>query len=263
MKKQLLTITTLAALACFTLINIPAAIAKHWQQENPMRMFSHLNISDQQEQEIRGIFTTTRENNSVFTGEKRVIKQQMEDLMTMPSWDEGAARSIIITQLELGRIIALNRAKARNQAFNLLDDEQKAALNDKAADRTHKRTERQNKGNNKGKRQGRKHIKRLHKALQLTDIQVAQIQAIDEATESQMQGVKEAGKAHRAEIRAITKAPSFDEDAWLALHDKAFNNMVAHKLFKTNAKYDKAAILSTEQKEKFKKIMKKMKGKRA
>jgi protein CpxP len=255
MKKQLLTIATLA---CFTFANIPLAMAKAGQKDSPMRAFSELNLTQEQKEEIRTIFKTARENSSIYEADKAEIRAQMDSLMAMPAWDEAAARSIITAQIERGKSDALNRAKAKNQAYNLLNAEQKASLAEKTSKRASKHD---NSDGLKHNKKGKKRMKRLIKALDLNDEQIAGFKAIDEATQAKKLASKETGKAHHAQMKDIIRATTFDESAWLALHDNALNDMVERKLIDLKAKYDKGAILSAEQKEKFEKIKKKMERK--
>lgn len=260
-KKQLLTITTFATLACFSLATITVAMAKGNSHTSPMRAFSQLDLSNQQKLEMRAIFKTTRENNSVFEAEKSAMRQQMESLMSLPSWDEATARSILTSQVEQGKTIALNRAKARNETFNLLDDEQQATLSEKYANKENDGVK--NKDRKKDKRKGKKmSMKRLSKALSLDADQIAQIKAIDAATKAQMKVMKEAREPIRSQMRALTQASTFDDGAWLALHEASINDMVEHRLVRVKARYDKAAVLSVEQQSKMLEIMEKRKGKR-
>lgn len=257
MKKQLLTITTLAFIS-FTSMPVFAHFGQH---ENPMRSFAKLNLSDEQKQEIKAIYKATRENNNVYAGEKKEFMIQMQDLMNMPSWDQATAENIIRSQLEQNQNIALNRAKARNQVYNLLSDEQKSALALKAEERANKG--RANKGDTyKGKGKGRKMgAARLSRALTLSEAQIEQFKAIDADTKQQIMGLKEQSKAHHESMKAIIQSSTFDESAWFAHQSDALNDKVAIKLIKIKAHYDRAALLSDEQKQKFTKIMKIMKDK--
>lgn len=258
MKQQLLTIATIA---CISLAIIPTAMAKNSQHVGPMHAFSLLALSEQQKQEIRDIYTTNRENNSVFAGEKKAVKQQMNSLMNMPTWDEAAARSIITSQIEQGKSIALNHAKARHSAYNVLDDAQKASLSALNSDSTNESIQRKSK--NKRLKNRNNGAQRLSKALVLSDEQVAQISAIDKDTAAQMQTLKESSNEQRTQMRAIIHANSFNDEAWLALHEKSLNNTLNYKLIKAKAKYDKRAILNDAQKSIRVNIMHKMKGKRS
>lgn len=255
MKKQLLTFATIA---CFSLTLAPLAMAKGNEQDNPMRMFSKLNLSEQQRTDIKAIFKTSRQDNSVFAGEKAAFKNQMDDLMAMPSWDEATARSIISLQIEQGKMSALNRAKARHQAYNLLSDEQKSKLDEKSM----QKDKREDKGKKRPNNKDKMNPKRMQKLLQLSDQQVAQIQAIDDSTKTQMMTYKTSSKAHRSTLQMIVQAPQFDEAAWLTLHDSAVNDMVNKRLVQTKAKYDKKALLTDEQQQKMQEIRNKMKEKR-
>lgn len=270
MKKQLLTIATLA---CFTFAGASVVAAKTGQHENPMRSLIKLNLSDEQKQDMQAIFKATRENNSVYAGEKKEIMTQMNDLMRMPSWDQTSAEAIIRSQLQQSESISLNRAKARHQVYNLLSDEQKAKLAEKTGDKTENAQRKsakigdakkrdKSKGERKGKGKGRKiKLARLTKALSLSDTQIGQFKAIDSDAKQQMLGIKEQSEAHREMMKAIVHASSFDEGAWLAAHSNTLDHKVAVKLIKTKVHYDRANLLNDEQKLKFAKIMKKMKDK--
>lgn len=263
MKKQLLTIATLA---CFTFSGTLAFAAQD-RHDNPMRHFAKLALSDQQKQEMKAIFKATRENNSVYKGETKEIYNQMRDLMIMPVWDQATAETIIRSQLQQSSSITLNRAKARHQIFNLLNDDQKATL----AQRKDKKSERkaiskgERKKDKKSARQdkGRKmNLTRLTKVLKLSTEQVEQFKTIEANAKQQMMGLKEQSKANRESMKAIIQSSSFDESAWMVNEDNGLDDKVAAKLIKTKAHFDRLSLLNEEQKKKFSKIMKKMKDKR-
>ena len=262
MKNQILTLTALASIVCFNVASIPTATAQEGRHDNPMRVFSQLELSDQQKQEIRAIFKTTRQDNSVFAAEKNDMKQDMESLMNMPVWDETLATSLINKQLEQGKSVALNRAKARNQAYNLLTDEQKATLAAQQIDKAN-----MDESDNSGKKDKKKHKKgkkmsmeRLAKVLSLSPEQVAQISAIDTTTKAQMDILKDTNKAQRMQMRALTNTATFDEAAWLTLYEDSLDDMLNHRLIRAKAKYEKAAVLSVVQQTKLDKIMQKRKN---
>jgi protein CpxP len=265
MKKQLLTIATLAY---FSFVSTPV-FAQLGPHENPMRSFANLNLSDEQKQEMKAIFKATRENNNVYAGEKKEIRIQMQDLMNMPSWDQATAESIIRSQLEQSQNMALNRAKARNQVYNLLSDEQKISLAAKAEEKEEKSANNgqakngdTSRSRRKGKGKGRKmESARLSRALVLSEAQIKQFKAIDVNAKQQIMGLKEQSKAHRESMKVIIQSSIFDESAWFANQSNAINDKVAFKLIKTKAHYDRASLLSDEQKEKLTKVMKMMKNK--
>jgi Spy/CpxP family protein refolding chaperone len=264
MKKQLLTIATLA---CFTLAGTPA-VAKPGHNENPMRQFAKLDLSSEQKQEMKAIFKATRENNSVYIGEKKEIQNQMQDLMKMPAWDQANAETIIRSQFQQSTAISLNRAKARSEVYNLLNDEQKTTLalrEDKKS--THKRLrkadqKKDKKSKRKGKGQKMK-LDRITKALSLSDEQVEQFKTIEANAKQQMIALKAQSKTTRDSMKTIIQSPSFDENAWLENENNALDTKVNARLIKTKAHYDRISLLNDEQKQQFSKIMKKMKEKRA
>ena len=264
MKKQLLTIATLA---CFTFAG-SLAFAQAEYKHNPMGALSKLELSDEQKQKMKAIFKATRENNGVYKGEKKEIQSQMQDLMSMPAWDQATAEAIIRSQIQQSAAISLNRAKAGNQVYNLLSDEQKATLAEredkkslqKSLRKSDQKTDRKTKRKDKGREMK---LVRLTKALNLNPEQLEQFMSIEADAKQQMMDLKAKSKANRESTKAIIQSSSFDESAWLVNENNAIDTKVAAKLIKTKAHYDRILLLNDEQKQKFSKIMKKMKEKRA
>jgi len=274
MKNQLLTI---AALACITVAGSAMVIAKPTSHEDSQsakqfRSFAQLNLSDQQKQDMRAIFKTTRENNSVYAGEKKEIMTQMQSLMNLPAWEQDTAETIIRSQIQQSQNIALNRAKARNQAYNLLSDEQKNNLAEMDVKYAHKKlssTSRvkhngdDSKKFNRTGNAGKISMARFEKALQLSDSQVAQFRAIKANAKQQLIGLKQQGEDHQQMMKLIVQSPSFDENAWITARNAGIQDMISYKLIKTKAQYDRVSLLSDEQKQKFSKMFNKMRNKRA
>ena len=269
MKKPILTIATLA---CITLVGVSGAFAKPQQHDNPMRSLVKLKLSDQQKQDMRAIFKATRENNSVYAGEKKEIKTQMQDLMNMPSWDQANAELIIKSQVQQSQNIALNRAKARNQVYNLLTDAQKTNLAERESSKKAARAKHKHTNDGEGRlgkklkrkgKAGKMNFARLSKALQLSDAQIEQFKAIDANAKQQTLDLQEQGKAHHESMKGIVQSAIFDENAWLLAHSSAIDDMTAFRLIKTKARYDRASLLNADQKQIFTNIMKKMKDKHA
>jgi protein CpxP len=263
MKKQII---TLSALACLTLSGISLAMAKpdqgHKGADNgkrggdAMRVLKQLDLSEQQKLDIKAIMQETREDNSVFDGDKQEIMLQMRDLMNMPSWDAQTARQLISAQIEQGKDIQLNRAEARHQIYSLLTNEQKAELASKADKPKNK------KGKQKGKKRAAKMKSRMAKALALTDEQQAQLKSIDAEAKAVKDSFKPVMKAHREQIKALVQADVFDADAWLALQTSFMPEFVEHRVLLAESKYNKKAVLTEEQSTKMENIRNKMKDKR-
>ncbi len=257
MKKQM---TTLVISLCLGLGAVSSVAA---DMKRDIKHLKQLDLSQQQEQQIRAIVKQTREDNSVFKGEKQEIRLQMRDLMEMPAWDAAQAESIFNTQFELGQTAALNRAKAKNQIYNLLTQEQQDELSQKAAANADRRDNASNENKPRKKRRGGDlSLQKLKKALSLSDEQFDAIKAIRQEAKTEMQAYRDAMKSQKAALRSITQSDSFDEDAFLAQLASANDLKLAVRMIQSKARYDSLSLLNDEQKIKMKKIMKKMKEKR-
>lgn len=254
-------INTIIAIACFTLATIPAAMAKqhHNFEHSEMGIYKQLDLNKQQKQDIELLIQQTRENNQLIAGEKHAIKAQMNNLMTMPHWDEAAAKQIIIQQIQQTRESELNRAQTKHKVYLLLNDTQKMALNEKIQNTDSASNKRGNKGANKKER---KFEKRMAKKLDLSKQQIAQIKAIKAASMTQLDSIKSQEQAFRAAQRQLIQAQTFDESAWLALQQQHADTVLTHKLIKTKARYDRFSLLSDEQKIEMENMQNKMKEKK-
>jgi protein CpxP len=114
----------------------------------------------------------------------------------------------------------------------------------------------------KDKRQKMK-LARLTKVLSLTAEQVEQFKTIEANAKQQMMALKAQSKTMRDSTKTIIQSASFDENAWLENENNALDTKVTARLIKTKAHYDRISLLNDEQKQRFSKIMKKMKEKRS
>lgn len=236
MKKQLAIMTTLA---CFAFASIPAAMAKpsHGNPKDDLRILKQLDLSVQQKQDIKTLIQQSRADNKVVRSDTDSFKAQMDTLMNMPIWDETMAKQLISEQITQSQQIRLNRAKTKHQIFTLLTAEQQNALQEKMTNK------------DKKSRKGKKKMeKRMAKKLDLSDAQKEQLSIIKDETKSQLSDLKAAGETFKQAERALIQSEVFDEEAWLALDESSIENMLAHRLIKTKAKYQQEALLTAEQK---------------
>ena len=254
-------INTILAIACFTLATIPAAMAKqhHNFSHSEMHIYKQLDLSKQQKQDIELLIQQTRANDQLMAGEKHAMQAQTKNLMSMPQWDEAAAKQIIMQQMEQAQESELNRAKTKHKVYLLLNDTQKVALNEKAQSTDGASNKRGKKGTNKKER---KFEKRMAKKLDLSEQQIAQMKAIKAASMTQLDSIKSQQQAYRAAQRQLIQAQTFDETAWLALQQQHADTALTHKLIKTKARYDRFALLSDEQKIEMENMQNKMKEKK-
>ena len=219
----------------------------------PLHELRQLDLSDSQKLEVKAILKQSKEDNSVFAGERQEIMLQMRDLMNMPTWDEETARQIILAQMEQGRAIALNRAQAKHAVYQVLSVEQKEQLEAKEP--------KNNRKSKSKKREGKMH-KRLAKALALTDEQKTQWKQLHEQSKNAKQAFKSTMREMREQTKALIQSENFDEQAWQAIQEQYSQAIVEHRVQLTALKYQTKSILSLEQEEKFAEIKNKMKEKR-
>ena len=265
LKKQLLSISIIAGMA---LSGASMAIAKqdaqgHFERpDNNMRIFKQLELTAQQKLDIKALMRKTKEDNSVYAGEKVEVKKQMQALMSMPAWDEQTARQTISALMQQSKEIQLNRAEAKHAIYQVLTDDQKEQLAEKMEKRQNKRElKAENNGERNGDKRKAKMQARIFKKLALSVEQQTQWQAIREQSKAERTDFAPFMQAHREQIKAILYADTFDTNAWQAAHDNFADEFLAHRVQMAEAKYNTMAMLSDEQKAKFKKMTNKMKEK--
>ena len=251
MKKQ---ISTIIAIACFSLATIPAAMAKHDHQgqRGELRIFKGLDLSSQQKQDIKTLMKQTRSDNSVFAAERETFRAQLDVLMSMPTWDATLATQLIKQQMVSKQQVQLNKVKSKHAAFLLLSNEQQAELLEKMADKKDRKAK-------KDKKRGKN--KRMAKRLDLSDEQKEAIKAIKAASKAQFELVRADMKNYKDAEDALVLSESFDEAAWISLNDSHADTFMTAQLAKMKAKYDEYNVLSAEQKLKLAEMREKMKEK--
>lgn len=218
-----------------------------------MREFKGLDLSQQQRQEIRQIVKDTRENNRVYEVSKKTRKSQMKTLMNMPAWDNDSAEAIVREQIEQQQPIRLNGAMARHQVYQLLTPEQKQKLSNKAKEVKNKLSQ--------GKRSD-KVAGRLAKALELTDEQVTQFDALRKQTRENAMAFASTSKQHRESLRALVRADKFDSASYAKLQASFSDQLVEQRVKQLELRYRMKNLLSEEQQKKMRKMQKRMNERR-
>ncbi len=257
MKVKSVLLTTVLAVALSLSSNVSANKPEGFEgkvKTMPMlRALSKLDLTEEQKQNIKAVVKQNREVNQIYRADRKQFKTQMQQLMTAAAWDENFAQSLIQAQMEQGKEVELNIAKTRNQVFNLLTKEQQDALLEKI--NSPKNKERNGKKNKKVK------LNKLSKFLDLSEMQIAQIKALREAAKLEMDTIRLKDMNVRENFTSVVLSESFDEARWLALQESVNDTKAEHKLIRTKLRYDTLSVLSESQKEKFKKISKRMKEK--
>jgi protein CpxP len=247
MKKLLLSLTV-ASLLSTSAFAINAKQKEH-HGDHERAMMKSLSLSEQQKEDIKQIRKETMQDLSVYREEKKQFRDSMRAIMESDTWDEARVIAAIEQQMTLSLQSKLIQAKSKNKVFNQLNDEQKAKFIAKSET---------NKGNKKAKNPDRK-MQRLIKALSLDTEQQAQLSVMMEANKAQRSANKSQIEDVKLALRSIVQASEFDENAWLAVHADNKQQKLDMAVNKAKTRFDMLSVLSTEQRAKFAKIMKKNK----
>lgn len=229
--------TIVVTLVIFTLVIPTVAFAKVMKEGRGMRMFAGLELTSEQKQDIAQIMRQMRQDNTVYKGEKQDARTQMQSLMTQSQWDDALAQQLLSDSLDARAEVAANRAFARHQIANLLNEEQTTAL-----------AQRWRNADKKGK--GHKMMRKMQRRLGLSDEQQAQVTAILDQQKAQLAAYEEQIKQHKAAELELIRADAFDRDAFTALNATFKPVALEIALLKTKARYDMVQILTDEQREK-------------
>jgi Spy/CpxP family protein refolding chaperone len=107
---------------------------------------------------------------------------------------------------------------------------------------------------------GKKMMKRMTKALSLTELQQTQIKAIQTQAKEEHESLKASIKQFKETEKSLIQADAFDEQGYIALHtanQQAFANLA---LSRAKTKHAMFNVLTTEQQEKWLKMKSKRKG---
>lgn len=112
------------------------------------------------------------------------------------------------------------------------------------------------------KHQGSKHkIKRMTKALSLSEQQQVQIKAIKTQAKEQHQVLRESMKEFKVAEKKLVQTETFDEQAFSALREAYQPIFAQSALIRAKTKHAVFNVLTTEQQDKWQKIIEHKKGK--
>ncbi|TKB46659.1 Spy/CpxP family protein refolding chaperone [Thalassotalea mangrovi] len=98
-------------------------------------------------------------------------------------------------------------------------------------------------------------IDKLVRALDLTDEQQQQIKAIREASKQEMDALTNDKQQHHEEMQAIITADTFDQNAFIALHQDRADKRQQIALIHAKSMHDIYHLLEPAQQQKFKKML--------
>ena len=94
------------------------------------RIFSKLDLNEQQQQEVKAIMTGFREQMQDKKEGRSEFKAQMKALVQSDSFDEAAVRALIESKHEVRIDAGVEMAKMKNQIWNVLNADQQEKLNE-------------------------------------------------------------------------------------------------------------------------------------
>jgi Spy/CpxP family protein refolding chaperone len=242
--KPTIIICALTAVLASSIVYNPSAIAHQEPGMDKMHnrekaMFAQLALTDEQKQDIELILRQTRGNNMALRADKNLKREQLSALMSLAQWDDALAQQLVEEQ-EASKVQAqLNRALARNKAYQVLTDEQKAKLGQSIA-----QGDRSGKAKRSKKDKGEK---RMAKVLGLSDAQKAELTTMRETWRVQNESLRAQIKEYRSAERALIHSENFDEQAWLALNQSIQPTLQALQVNQLHARFDMQSVLDDEQ----------------
>lgn len=257
--------TTLTPIAlCLTLAIAAPTLAKkgHHQKHDGMRqILSELSLTDTQKQDIKQILKQNREDRDVFSADGKSLQTDLRSLVQSSEWDQEAVESAITLRQTLMQEKALQRATSKHQVWNLLTETQQAEfvaqLEAHKAKRDAKDSDRKGKGKRKGK---------MLKRLNLTDAQLASLEAIKTAEKQSSEAIKTKLQNYKQAEQSLIQSPEFSAETWQALNTEYQSDFVDMALLKTKSKHDIWNVMTPEQQtkmlEKLEKFKNKKKGKK-
>ena len=106
----------------------------------------------------------------------------------------------------------------------------------------------------------KKQMKRMAKVLSLSEQQKVEIKAIKSQARAQHQALRPVMKAFKMAEKKLLQTKTFDEKAYIALHDSNQATFAQSALIRAKAKHEVFNVLTTEQQEKWLKMAEHRKG---
>jgi Spy/CpxP family protein refolding chaperone len=203
-------------------------------QQHEFRMLKSLDLNQTQKQDIKQIMKQTKQNNGAYMAGKHAQQAQLRALLTQESWDAETAKDLIEQSLPQSTQMQLNRAIARNQSYQVLNDEQKAEL-----------IRKQNKG--AAKERKNRDLPRMAKGLELSEEQRSTMKDIQQSLRAKNAPLKATMQDYKQAQQVLVLADSFDQEAWLALQVSMQPTLVTVQLNQLEARFQMRSILNQEQ----------------
>lgn len=241
MQKLLATLTIVSMIA-FT----PLALADKDGHKKPDSLFSQLDLSDAQKEQIKTIRQNSREEKKIYREEQKSVRESFKAVMEAELWDESAVTSAATSEIAASKQLRLIDANSKNAVYNVLTAEQQAQLSELMEDRP-ERSSRLDK------------LSTRFEKLRLSDEQKSSVDALLATHQAEIQALEETLKSAKEAQRALVMSDNFDQSAWSQLFDDNKGAMVAARVSSAKLMFDLKSVLSKKQLKRLKKMMQKSK----
>lgn len=238
------------SLALASLLSAGSAVYAKERHHGEHELMASLSLTQQQKEDIKQIRKEREQDLSVYRAEQQQLREDMRPIIQATSWDEVAITNAIDQQMTLNLQSKLIEAKSKNRVFNQLSAEQQALFIKVHEDKRGKKDDKNH------KKSGKK-MQRIVKALDLNPEQQAKLTEMMVTNKAEKQVNRAQAYIVKTQLTQIIQAKEFDEDAWLAIHASNRQQKLDMAVNKAKARFEMLSVLSAEQREKFKNIMKK------
>lgn len=220
-----------------------------------MKVLKQLELSDQQQQDIKQQLKTHRADRAVYREDGKQLKATLRDIIDADTWDTEAATETLLATADLKQGLLNSRALTHHTIWLLLTEEQQQKLNQITAERDGDNADNERRFRNKDK------WDKIARRLSLSDEQATAIEAIRDDFELQQVTFKELRKAQKATEDEIIRTDTFDQIAWETLYAEHEQAMLEHAVARAYMQHQVLQVLTDEQRTKLQKLQRKMKNK--
>lgn len=204
-----------------------------------------LSLTDEQIAQIKELLTEFKENNQPFD------KPEMPDLTSLLTASENEIRSHIESQVSAIKGQRLALAQLHSSVYSLLTTEQKEKLEQRESRRDAQREKMQARMN-EHQATGRQQDKMRDlpfKGIELSDEQLASIQALNETFNEKKAQHKATIDAFREAEKALIRSGNFSETAWETIRLQYYDAMIEVGVERATHMQAMLSILTDEQRE--------------
>ncbi|WP_394223061.1 Spy/CpxP family protein refolding chaperone [Alteromonas gracilis] len=252
MKKFLIASASIAAM-CFGSFAM-AQMADHGMRDHEMRnhemvrkmgeQLRGLDLSDAQREEIKALVASYKEKHPRH--ERRKSERPNFDIATA---SDAQITAFVQTQFEQREAKHFALSKLRHDIFNVLDESQQAKVLDKQAKREAKgdkwRSHTRNGGDHK--RNGSGYEGAGFKGLELSDTQIADIEALRDTFKDTAESNRETMRSFKDAQRQLIQSANFSQDAWSALVTQYEEQLINAGVERIKHRQAMFAVLTDEQ----------------